>query len=528
MSTQPPADFLQHLRASQLLDEAQLQTAVEWATPADGDPPTAHALARKLVTDGLLTPFQARCLLAGRTQFFIGPYTLVDRIGTGGAGRVYKAIHQFMQRTVAIKVLTQSKRHDPEAQVRFLREARACAKLDHPNIVRAYDVAQEERLLYLVLEYVEGPDLSERIKTRGRLDPMEAARIAQQVAMALEHARQRGIVHRDIKPANILIAEDGTAKVLDMGLARVDQPTRSVKDSTTLTHEGAVMGTLDYLAPEQAMDSHDVDTRADIYSLGCTLYHMLTGQVPFPGGTAAQKLMKHQMRDPVPVTKLAPGVPPDLARIVNTMMAKRPEDRYETPAEVVRVLGALLGGHVGGLPESARPDRPQAAPPPQALSQGFLSTLPPDPPEPAFEHAPGTLSFDVLVGLTEGDAIASENSALSTDGAWGLAPEHLEPAELGRVTAQAKSLLANWRALRSAIEQDSLAPHELRRLTRGILTAYQQLPISLETPDSPGHVALSLLEAGVPPADLRREATDLAHGEAYLAEFLAFLEGYST
>ena len=334
MSPQRPGQFLQNLRASGLVGEATLGKAEQSASAGDD-----RALAQELVAKGILTPFQARRILAGRTQgFFIGPYTITDKIGAGGMGQVYKAVHRQMARTVALKVLPKARRADPQAQARFMREVRANAQLMHPNIVTAYDVGQQEDITYLALEYVEGTSLDQRIKTRGRLDPAEAARIGEQVALALEHAREHGIVHRDIKPANILIDHQGCAKVLDMGLARIERPGADVDESTTLTRDGVVMGTLDYLAPEQALDSHRADTRADIYSLGCTLYHMLTGRVPFPAHTATEKLMKHQMRQPQDVRELAPDVPPGLAGIVAKMMAKRPSERYPTPGQVALAL----------------------------------------------------------------------------------------------------------------------------------------------------------------------------------------------
>ena len=342
MPARRTSPFLKDLQASGLVDERTLAEIAEWPAAAGDDPRT---LARELVDKGVLTPFQATHLLAGRAQgFFIGPYTITDRIGAGGMGQVYKAVHRRMERTVALKVLPKARRTDPQAQARFMREVRASAQLQHANIVTAYDVGEEGSVTYLAMEYVEGTGLDQQIKTQGRLDPQQAARIAEQVALALEHARQHGIVHRDIKPANILINRQGTVKVLDMGLARFEQTGPDVDESTALTRDGVVMGTLDYLAPEQAMDSHTVDTRADIYSLGCTLYHMLTGRVPFPARTAAEKLMKHQMSDPEPVGEQAPDMPAGLDAVVAKMMAKRPEDRYPTPADVADALRAVLAG----------------------------------------------------------------------------------------------------------------------------------------------------------------------------------------
>ena len=360
MSSPRTSSFLKNLRESKLLDEAQLQEIEGWPSAAAGDD---RVLAQELVDRDLLTRFQAEQVLAGRTQgFSIGPYTVLDRIGAGGMGQVYKAMHRQMQRTVALKVLPPSRRSDPEVQARFMREVRAAAQLNHPNIVKAYDVGEERNITYLVMEYVEGTDLYHLVKDRGPLKPRLAARVAHQAALALEHARKRGIVHRDIKPANILIDHQGTAKVLDMGLARFESQDDDPHESTALTRDGTVMGTLDYLAPEQAMDTHSADTRADIYSLGCTLYHMLTGRVPFPGGTATQKLLKHQMHEPAALTELAPHVPADMAAVVAKMMAKRVEDRYQTPGEVADALTPWAAPSTRQTPSGVVPGAPVATP----------------------------------------------------------------------------------------------------------------------------------------------------------------------
>ena len=341
-------EFVGYLRASQLLDEAQVEDVAQWPAAAGGD---ARALADELVARDMLSRFQADAILDGHTDFFVGPYTLVDRIGAGGMGKVYKAVHRRMQRLVALKVLPPSKRTDPDARARFMREVHASAKLNHPNIVTAYDVGEEGDVTYLAMEYVPGTSLQVLIRQVGRLAPEQGAEIACQVALALDHAYRRDVVHRDIKPSNILITEDGTAKVLDMGLARF----HGADDG--LTRQGVIMGTVDYLAPEQAMDSHTADTRADIYSLGCTLYHMLTGRVPFPGHSSTEKLTKHQMQEPTPVTDVAPAVCADLWAVVRRMMAKHKKDRYQTPIEVACALvpwvSASLAATVGDVPSAA-------------------------------------------------------------------------------------------------------------------------------------------------------------------------------
>ena len=339
--------FLKNLRASGLLSTDQLAEIEQWPSAAEGD---EQALARELVDRELLTGFQAKQLLAGRTQgFLIGPYTILDHIGAGGMGRVYKAVHRQLRRTVALKVLPRSRRMDRRARARFMREARASAQLEHPNIVTTYDVGQEGEITYLALQYIEGQSLYQVIRQQGRLAPSLAADITYQVALALQHAHERGVVHRDIKPSNILVTDRGMAKVLDMGLARLTRPEGDADGTGTLTSEGVVMGTLDYMAPEQASDTRTADVRSDIYSLGCTLYHMLTGRVPFPGGGPTEKLCRHALEAPEDPTKIVPDLPPELARVVARMITKLVDDRYQTPAEVASALLPWVG------PDSAAP-----------------------------------------------------------------------------------------------------------------------------------------------------------------------------
>ena len=378
--------FLGNLRASGLLDEDQLRV-IERRCDAAGARPSERSLARDLVDRGVLTEFQAQRLLAGRTQgFLIGPYTVLDRIGAGGMGRVYKAVHRHMRRVVALKVLPRSRRANAHARARFMREVRVGARLNHPNIVIAHDVGEEGDVVYLVTEYVEGQDVARLLKAHGRLPPAQAADIAYQVALGLEHARQRGIVHRDIKPSNILVTPSGTAKVLDMGLAAVAPSAGDAHVESALTKDGALLGTIDYLAPEQARDTHQADTRADLYSLGCTLYRMLTGRVPFPGGSATEKLLRHQEDTPVSIAELAPDVPAGLAAIVNRLMAKRPEDRYPTPAAAAAALLPWVGP--GAERSDAGTGTASATPPPEppSGSQATASTASPD--EPSAPTAP--------------------------------------------------------------------------------------------------------------------------------------------
>ena len=335
MSAPHTRRFLENLRATGLLGEAQLAEIESWPSAASGHD---HALAEELVRRELLTRFQADYILGGHTHLLVGSYAVMDRLGSGGMARVYKAVDRRTRRIVAIKSLRPSLRSDPEARARFLREGRAAARLCHPHIVACYEVIEQSEGAYLVMEYVRGPSVSSLIADHGRLRPGHAARLAREVALALEHARQQGVVHRDVKPSNILTDARGSAKLMDLGLARIGGTVGEKRLSKTLTFEGAVVGTIDYVAPEQIRDCHRADTRADIYSLGCTLYHMLAGRVPFAGTTGMERLAERLSDEPALPGELASDVAPGLAEVVATMMAKRLAARYQTPGEVVEAL----------------------------------------------------------------------------------------------------------------------------------------------------------------------------------------------
>ncbi|HEV3021395.1 MAG TPA: serine/threonine-protein kinase, partial [Pirellulales bacterium] len=292
--TQPSlADFLELVEQSGLVDKAHLSHALSALEAEQTTAATDTRLVCSRLTEaGLLTDWQSRQLLEGRNRgFFVGKYKLLDHLGTGGMGSVFLAEHVLMRRRVAIKVLPTSRVHDTSYLGRFYREARAAAALDHPNIVRAFDVDNEGDVHYLVMEYVTGRDLNSIVARDGPLDFVTAAENFRQAADGLAHAHRAGLVHRDIKPANLLVDDGGTVKLLDLGLARFEADDEA---SLTRQFDEKVLGTVDYLAPEQAFDSHLVDTRADIYSLGCTLYFALSGHPPFPTGTLAQRMLWHQ------------------------------------------------------------------------------------------------------------------------------------------------------------------------------------------------------------------------------------------
>jgi formylglycine-generating enzyme required for sulfatase activity/tRNA A-37 threonylcarbamoyl transferase component Bud32 len=251
-------------------------------------------------------------------------------------GAVYKARQRRMDRLVALKVIRRENLKTPGAVERFQREARAAAKLAHPNVVTVFDSNAVGGVHFLVMEYLEGTDLAKLVKGKGPLPVGFACEYIRQAALGLQHAHEQGLIHRDIKPHNLMLTKQGVVKVMDLGLAR----TANSENETTegLTATGAVMGTADYIAPEQALNAKGVDIRADIYSLGCSLYHLLTGQVPFPGESMTEKLLAHQLQEPEPIEQLRPGLPKGLAKVVQTMMAKKPEQRYATPGKLAQAL----------------------------------------------------------------------------------------------------------------------------------------------------------------------------------------------
>jgi serine/threonine protein kinase len=322
---------LELVRKSELADDDVLRGFLLKSGPL---PSSADDTATRLVQSGILTKFQAQFILQGKHKGFrLGPYRILDQIGVGGMGQVYLAEHIFLNRRVALKVLPSRLAADKNGVNRFYREARAVAALDHPNVVRAYDVAFENNAHFLVLEYIEGRTFEELLnEAGGRLPVNIACEYVLQAAAGLQHAHEKGISHRDIKPANLLVNPEGVVKILDMGLAKFFQ--NSPTDSQEPT---PVMGTADYIAPEQAIACSAADHRADIYSLGATLYHLVTGEPPFHGSVAA-KLIAHQLHDVPTAHEIHEDVPEGISDIIAKMMAKEPVDRYQTAADVVQAL----------------------------------------------------------------------------------------------------------------------------------------------------------------------------------------------
>jgi serine/threonine protein kinase len=329
-------EFLELVRKSGVVDEKRLEPHVQKLRAAGTLPEESAKLAGVLVRDGLLTHFQAEQIMQGKwRRFTIGKYKVLERLGSGGMGSVYLCEHKLMRRRVAVKVLPAAKASDQASLERFYREARAAAALDHPNIVHAYDIDQDEKLHFLVMEYVDGSSLQEIVKKSGPLDVTRAAHYIRDAALGLTHAHTAGLVHRDIKPGNILVDRSGVVKVLDMGLARFFN---DEDDILTKKFDETVLGTADYLAPEQAVDSHGVDIRADIYSLGATFYFLLAGRTPFGEGTVTQKLLWHQSRKPKPLATHRADLPAELIAIIEKMMEKDPAARYQDPALVAEAL----------------------------------------------------------------------------------------------------------------------------------------------------------------------------------------------
>lgn len=336
-----PESFLNVVKQSNLVTGDVLNRLMADLKSAGVEADSSRAIADELVERGLLTRWQADKLLQGKHKgFFLGKYRLLNLLGKGGMSSVYLAEHVLMRRQCAIKVLPTKRVNDTSYLGRFHREAQAVASLDHPNIIKAYDVDKEidkdAEIHFLVMEFVDGRSLQETVQQDGQLDFGKAADFIRQSAEGLSHAHQAGMVHRDIKPGNLLVDRNNVVKLLDMGLARFFN--EGDEESLTVAHDEKVLGTADYLAPEQALDSHGVDARADIYSLGCTFYFLLTGHPPFTEGTLAQRLMSHQTRTPPRVTIDRPDIPPGLLAILDKMMAKRPEERYQRAAEVAADL----------------------------------------------------------------------------------------------------------------------------------------------------------------------------------------------
>jgi serine/threonine protein kinase len=356
------------LLRSKLLSPDEVKALyARWQQESGAEVGDLTRFASWIVANKYLTEYQAHLLARGHADgFFVNEYKVLDRLGKGRMAGVYKAQHQLGQ-IVAIKVLPPSKSRDANLLSRFQREARLALKLKHPNIVRAFQTGMADGLHYLVMEYLEGETLEEVLARRGKLPPAEAVRLIYQALQGLQHIHARSLVHRDLKPANLMLIGstrddtlNATIKILDIGLGRtlleqgVGEP-----DDAGLTGEGVLLGTPDYMAPEQARDARGIDIRADIYSLGCVLYHLLAGQPPFPDTSIINQMIRHASEAPQPLKEFNPAVPDGLQQIVNWMLAKDPGQRYPTPERAAQALQVFLiaDGEQMAAPETDSPMR---------------------------------------------------------------------------------------------------------------------------------------------------------------------------
>jgi serine/threonine protein kinase len=367
-SSQTPSRPLPRFRetalASGLVDAGQIaaceeQVGMALGVAARNDATNWDAaVAACLVTQESLTRFQADQLLAGRRKLTLGHYRILDELGRGGMGQVFRAQHVMMGRAVAIKVLPRAK-STAESEAAFQREIRMLARLDHDNLVRALDAGHDGKVYYLVTELVPGLDLRRQVLKHGRLDEARAASVIMQAAVGLGYAHSQGLVHRDVKPANLLVTPEGHVKVLDLGLAG------SVIEGES-ARLGRVVGTMDYMAPEQIRTPDTVGPSADIYGLGCTIYFALTGEVPFPGGTRQEKAQRQLKEHPRPIRQLVPGVSEGLCQVVDGMMRKNPRERPASAEDVVERLRPWVPPTPLAMPRSkqrgpSRPGVPAAA-----------------------------------------------------------------------------------------------------------------------------------------------------------------------
>ncbi len=410
--------------ASGLLTEGQIAAAeatvrardrvVESIDPRGWD----KEVAVECVRQKLLTKFQARELLAGRRRFTLGQYRMLEEIGRGGMGQVFKAEHVMMKRVVAVKVLPLSKAN-PNTEAAFQREIETLGKLHHENIVGAHDSGYDGNVYYLVTEYVTGVDLRRQVSRYGPLDQRQAVAVGLQVARGLAYAHRRGLIHRDVKPGNILVCRDGRARVLDLGLAG------SVFDPESML-TGRRVGTPGYMAPEQIEASQAVGPAADVFGLGCTLYFALTGKPPFPGDTREEKEYRTMTVRPPAIRKLVPSVDKALVRVVEAMMRLSLADRIKSADEVIQQLqpwasDGLVAIPQGGIEEEVDEENGQSAPPSgSALRSGLGSeSASRSDKQTPFETCRGEDGQDTLSGLgPENDRAPTVTAAQEPAEAW--------------------------------------------------------------------------------------------------------------
>lgn len=404
------------LRAA-VVESGLLSSATLAAVPDESE--LAVELARWMVRERLLTPFQARTLLSGEPfQFFLSErYKILESLGKGGMGQVYLAEHLLLRRVVATKVILTSPQTVQQGAIdRFFREARAVAVLDHPNVVRVFDMAVAALGPFIVMEYVDGTSLHAITARFGPLSVPRAVDAVVQTAAGLEHAHASGLIHRDVKPGNLLLDRMGTVKVVDLGLARFRDVTEN-HGLTGLHDANRIIGTVEYQAPEQAMDSGSADARSDIYSLGATLFHLLTGRPPFPAGTLQNKLLAHQLKVPPLTSSVNPAVPAPLAELVAAMMAKRPTDRPQSMADVRQLLAPWRSD---SLPLPTPQEMPKH--PPSAYRLGLTGS----PQEFVASEGTGSITF----GFGSGPPVSPRNlGPLPLSAGSAMLPPRLRPQE---------------------------------------------------------------------------------------------------
>jgi serine/threonine protein kinase len=473
-------ELLQLVRKSGMVDEQKLNAYLNRRQLTRGLPDDPREFANDMVQDGVLTYFQSEQFLLGKWRgFTIGKFKLLERIGVGGMGQVFLCEHMFMKRRVAVKVLPPAKADQPAALGRFYREARAAGSLDHPNIVRTHDIDQDGNLHFIVMDYVDGPNLLDVVKKFGPLDLGRALSYTRQAALGLDYAFRNHLIHRDIKPGNILIDRRGLARILDMGLARF---INDHGDQLTIKYDDKiVLGTADYVAPEQVANSHSVDIRADIYALGATLYFLLVGHPPFPTGTVSQKLLWHRTKEPTPVRQIRPDVPEALAAVIAKMMAKDPKARYQTPAQVATDLDQFITGPV---PLPAEEEMPNLSP--AALDGAAAVPVEAEPPgEPIIRATAGAASPKAAAAVLAAPA----PFASSAGPTWATAPRPsmpgAPPAPFPAPKPKSRAALpplptAPAQPALSEVETAAGTEHTPGKRSNPFLTAY---PFAAELPD---------------------------------------------
>lgn len=367
-----PIDLLPVIRASGVLAERQLAEIKSKILFGDY-PKESVPLAERLVKERILTDYQTRRFLSNKSYgLVVGRYVILDRLGSGSMGRVYKAHHVMMDRYVALKIIAPEIVTNERVVARFLREMKLVGRLDHPNVIRAFDADQINKIFYIVMEYAPGESLGQRLR-RGPIPPLEIADYGAQAALGLAHAHAQGIVHRDVKPTNLLLTDDRQIKVLDLGLGVLMEADSSTSFATA---DGIAVGTIDYMSPEQAC-GREVDGRSDLYSLGCSMYHLTTGQLPFPGDSPIERMGKRISGRPVPITEVKRDVPSSLVRVLDKLLAHKPQDRFQSAAEAAEALQAVLKPRSRPTPARAEAKGASGVKPSPAAQ-------PPTPPEPVY------------------------------------------------------------------------------------------------------------------------------------------------